>query len=453
MPYCAHISQLHLLHRFELAIPSTNFVRPAYAARERNSERELRARNEYSYDLTKIVINANGCVECGLCRALINAGGLLTNFEVHYDSRKCRSIAEGNGKRIKAESATTAHFRSFFTVALRASAPTPPAPLYPTSPILPSQYPTRHSGTRPASPSPPSSPAHLPKGLSSSLPPLSPATGPPSSLPPSSPVSSIIVLQSPGRAQGGDRLVGNGEVDSVAQHGVPDPLAIRLIDELEHAIQGLPTSIPEAAPGDDVYRFAEWGIDVPEPELAWMCLNKALDGLVGYDHDVQAVSKIVCRGQWGFMHVVGVIRHFATTYPEVIEGVLLEPKIRRMIDAMATLGVRLSPEPRFANATHLATQADMRSDDTRHPSPEIQVISVQRSHKGEGAQSEGAHITRTEIEVVGAPHKGREQGRECVGFRLDILRGRSVLASYPVLLHEHLKPPWSLNFVDGCLYL
>ncbi|KAI0027509.1 hypothetical protein K488DRAFT_90781 [Vararia minispora EC-137] len=116
-------------------------------------------------------------------------------------------------------------------------------------------------------------------------------------------------------------------VDSVAQPRAPDLLAMRLLDELEHAIQGLPTSIPEAAPGDDVYSFAEWGIDVPKPELAWMCLNKALDGLVRYDHNAETVSTIVRRGQWGFMHVVQTIRSFATTYPEVIEGVLLEPKI------------------------------------------------------------------------------------------------------------------------------
>ncbi|KAI0027438.1 hypothetical protein K488DRAFT_61581, partial [Vararia minispora EC-137] len=43
--------------------------------------------------------------------------------------------------------------------------------------------------------------------------------------------------------------------------------------------------------------------------------------------------------------------------------------------------------------------------------------------------------------------------RECAGFRLNILHGRSALASYPVLLHKHLKPPWSLNFTDGSLYL
>ncbi|KAI0027440.1 hypothetical protein K488DRAFT_74545, partial [Vararia minispora EC-137] len=141
--------------------------------------------------------------------------------------------------------------------------------------------------------------------------------------------------------------------------GAPDPLAMRLLDELECAVHGLPTSIPEAAPGDDVYSFAEWGIDVPEPELKWMCLNKALDGLVGYDCDVQTVSTIVRREQWGFMHVVPTIRSFVTTYPEVIEGVLLEPKIRRMIDAMAIFtthrGTRLSPEPQYPSGTQVDT--------------------------------------------------------------------------------------------------
>ncbi|KAI0027508.1 hypothetical protein K488DRAFT_61333 [Vararia minispora EC-137] len=86
-----------------------------------------------------------------------------------------------------------------------------------------------------------------------------------------------------------------------------------------------------------------------------------------------------------------------------------------------------------------------------HPSPEIQVVSVQRHHKEEGTCSEGVCLACPEIQVVSASEL--RKGRECASFRLDIPHGRSALASYPVLLHEHLKPPWSLNFTDGCLYI
>ncbi|KAI0028022.1 hypothetical protein K488DRAFT_59754, partial [Vararia minispora EC-137] len=41
----------------------------------------------------------------------------------------------------------------------------------------------------------------------------------------------------------------------------------------------------------------------------------------------------------------------------------------------------------------------------------------------------------------------------CKGFELVVPHGRSALASYPVLLHDDLNPPWSLHFIDGLLYL
>ncbi|KAI0030466.1 hypothetical protein K488DRAFT_87728 [Vararia minispora EC-137] len=215
----------------------------------------------------------------------------------------------------------------------------------------------------------------------------------------------------------------------------PNPLARRLLEELDSAIAGLPSSVPKAAEGDEFYEFAEWGIDVPDPELVWQCLNWALDRLIRYDRDVQVVSAVVRRGKWGITYVAGTIRHYVQTYPEQIEGILLEPKIRKMVDAAILLGSQpYAPNPVCSERAHARTPCAAHAEIHASASPD---------------HSNSPDV----IEVVSYAHKTKGKSAECKGFELVVPHGRSALASYPVLLHNNLNPPWSLHFIDGLLYL
>ncbi|KAI0026869.1 hypothetical protein K488DRAFT_75011 [Vararia minispora EC-137] len=182
--------------------------------------------------------------------------------------------------------------------------------------------------------------------------------------------------------QDGVRDVGNGERDGDAPGD-----------------EGSKDEGREAVEGDEVHTFAGWGIDIPDPELAWPCLNRALNRLIGYDWNVQV------------------------TYPRQIKGVLLEPKVRKMVDAAILLERAGARAPCVAHADmHASTNLDQPS------SPDvIEIVSYARMTKGKSA--------------------------ECKGFELVVPHGRSALVSYPVLLHNDLNPPWSLHFINGLLYL
>ncbi|KAI0026739.1 hypothetical protein K488DRAFT_75117 [Vararia minispora EC-137] len=376
----------------------------------------------HAVNLSSMVIGQDGCVERDLCCTRIRISGSIADFAAHYDSHKCCEAAKARKPTL--DSRLVAAFRSFFTAPACTVTPIPDGspPIQALADVLLSPSPTWQLIT--------SSPTSHP----SSLPPLSP--GGLLSLPqsPTSLVPSVYPPETPPRTPLPASFTSVPDGEPRCPHS-PDPLARRLLEELDSAIAGLPSSIPEAAEGDEFYEFAEWGINVPDPELVWQCLNQALDRLIGYDQDVQAVSALVWQGQWGITYVAGMIRHYVQTYPEQIEGVLLEPKIRKMVDVAILLGLRpYVPNPVYSERARACTPCTAHAEIYASTSPD--------------------HPNSPDIiEVVSYARKTKGKSAECKGFELVVPHGCSALASYPVLLHNDLNPPWSLHFIDGLLYL
>ena len=116
----------------------------------------------------------------------------------------------------------------------------------------------------------------------------------------------------------------------------PSSSTTSLLSELERVSVSLPLSTPEGTEMDILARFSvDPVLELEAGDDAWEMADRALNGVIGYGKTVEEIATIIRRGPLG---MDGLCRWLKILVSELqVDEVLLEGKIKRLIDAMVLL--------------------------------------------------------------------------------------------------------------------
>ena len=114
---------------------------------------------------------------------------------------------------------------------------------------------------------------------------------------------------------------------------ISDMLANDLLTKLEKLIGNLPKTLPNASEADDIAAFAQSiPIDMDRDEAWESLLDPLLNHFLGFGRSIESISMSLRGGDKGLTAMVRYLREFVGRYQ--IDGVLIEGKVLRLIDAI-----------------------------------------------------------------------------------------------------------------------
>jgi hypothetical protein len=114
-------------------------------------------------------------------------------------------------------------------------------------------------------------------------------------------------------------------------------VSLDLLSDVRRVASTLPGSVPAGVPRDDIAWFSLHITPLPGLEDQWEFVDRKLNTFLGSSISKEALEQKIRRGKLGVSGLCDWLEFFTRNHG--VEGMLLKPKMERLMDAMNSLYV------------------------------------------------------------------------------------------------------------------